>query len=48
MKVIFFYPLISDVHNAIELYLHSSFFECNNDIVLEEENEALSPITIKY
>ena len=36
------------MHNAIELYLHSSFFECNNDIVLEEENEALSPITIKY
>ena len=48
MKVKFFDPLISDVHNAIELYLHSSFFECNNDIVLEEENEALSPITLKY
>ena len=35
-----FDPLIADVHNAIELYWHSSFFECNNEIVFEEENES--------
>ena len=48
MKVNIFDTLISNVPNAIELYMLSLLFECINDIVLAKENEESSPIKYKW
>ena len=50
MNVKSFDPIISDVHNAVELYLDGSSLVFNNDVIIEEEHEEATHnyITTKY
>ena len=49
MKVKSFDPIISDVHNDVELYLDGSSLVFNNDVIIDENEEATpNYITTKY